>query len=113
MARPWLLDHDLVGRRARCFRSSESGWLAVDGTIRGWRPIVESVGNAGLAEWRVVLDPDREFAHHLYAVLRELDARGCTLIVATIPAARDLGVAIGDRLRRAAAGRSGSDDPDA
>jgi len=58
MARPWLLDHDLVGRRARCFRSSESGWLAVDGTIRGWRPIVESVGNAGLAEWRVVLDPD-------------------------------------------------------
>ena len=58
MARPWLLDHDLVGRRARCFRSSESGWRAVDGTIRGWRPILESVGNAGLAEWRVVLDPD-------------------------------------------------------
>lgn len=52
--------------------------------------------------WRVVLDPDREFAHHLYAVLRELDARGCTVIVATLPAARELGIAIGDRLRRAA-----------
>lgn len=53
--------------------------------------------------WRVVVDPDRELARHLYAVLRELDARGCGVIVATIPAAEDLGLAIADRLARAAA----------
>lgn len=52
--------------------------------------------------WQVVLDPEHEFARHLYAVLRELDERGCTVIIATLPAARELGVAIIDRLRRAA-----------
>lgn len=57
--------------------------------------------------WRVVLGPGGgELAHHLYAVLRELDARGCTVIVATIPTPTpsdaDLGPAIADRLRRAA-----------
>lgn len=94
---------------------------ALEATIAAHPDVVLGVIEAGATHgapqwsslgpgWRVILDPDREFAHHLYAVLRELDARGCALIVATIPAARDLGVAIGDRLRRAAAGRSGSDD---
>jgi L-threonylcarbamoyladenylate synthase len=55
--------------------------------------------------WRVVLAPGAgELAHHLYAVLRELDARGCTVIVATFSAVQhtDLAPAIADRLRRAA-----------
>lgn len=56
--------------------------------------------------WRVVIDPDRELARHLYAVLRELDARGCGVIVATLPAAERLGLAIADRLVRAAAARN-------
>jgi L-threonylcarbamoyladenylate synthase len=64
--------------------------------------------------WRVVLAPGgSELAHHLYAVLRELDAKGCTVIVATIPTPQptdaDLVPAIADRLRRAA----GSGDPSA
>lgn len=57
--------------------------------------------------WRVVIDPDRELARHLYAVLREFDARGCGVIVATLPAAQRMGLAIADRLLRAAA----SSDP--
>ncbi len=75
------------------------GVIVADTTVSG--PMWSAVGSG----WRVELDPDREFARHLYAVLRDLDARGCTLIIATLPAARELGVAIGDRLRRAAGAR--------
>jgi L-threonylcarbamoyladenylate synthase len=47
-----------------------------------------------------------EAAHHLFAALRSLDATGCTTIaVMTIPTT-GLGQAIGDRLSRAAAGRT-------
>jgi L-threonylcarbamoyladenylate synthase len=53
--------------------------------------------------WCVVVDPDDALARHLYAVLRELDDRGCSVIVATLPAAERLGLAIADRLARAAA----------
>jgi L-threonylcarbamoyladenylate synthase len=46
------------------------------------------------------------FARRLYRLLRELDQRGCDVIVASLPAAEGLGFAIADRLRRAAgAGR--------
>lgn len=45
-------------------------------------------------------------AHDLYATLRELDARGCTVIVASAPELAGLGLAIADRLHKAAAERS-------
>lgn len=44
------------------------------------------------------------YAHDLYALLREADARGLEVVLAVPPAARGLGVAVRDRLRRAAAG---------
>ncbi|CAL9466407.1 Threonylcarbamoyl-AMP synthase [Actinosynnema sp. ALI-1.44] len=45
------------------------------------------------------------YARGLYRYLRELDLRGCDLIVASLPAERGLGLAIANRLRRAAGPR--------
>ncbi|MFF5900245.1 L-threonylcarbamoyladenylate synthase [Streptomyces argenteolus] len=45
------------------------------------------------------------YAHGLYGFLRELDRQGCDLIVASLPAEEGLGLAIANRLRRAAGPR--------
>jgi L-threonylcarbamoyladenylate synthase len=42
------------------------------------------------------------YAQELYDLLREFDRRGCDVIVATLPPQEGLGLAIVDRLRRAA-----------
>lgn len=46
------------------------------------------------------------YARGLYGFLRELDQRGCDLIVASLPAEKGLGLAIANRLRRAAGPRT-------
>jgi L-threonylcarbamoyladenylate synthase len=48
---------------------------------------------------------DEAFAHELYALLRRADELGCDVILTTLPAAHGLGVAIADRLSRAAGPR--------
>jgi len=45
-----------------------------------------------------------QFAHDLYARLRELDATGCDVILVAAPPADEAWRAVADRLRRAAAG---------
>lgn len=45
------------------------------------------------------------YARRLYAFLRELDQQGCDLIVASLPDQEGLGLAIANRLRRAAGPR--------
>jgi L-threonylcarbamoyladenylate synthase len=45
------------------------------------------------------------YARGLYGFLRELDERGCDLIVASLPVEEGLGLAIANRLRRAAGPR--------
>ncbi|GAB2656916.1 L-threonylcarbamoyladenylate synthase [Kribbella swartbergensis] len=45
------------------------------------------------------------YARELYGFLRELDERGCDLIVASLPPEQGLGLAIANRLRRAAGPR--------
>ncbi|MEN3536697.1 L-threonylcarbamoyladenylate synthase [Microbispora sp. ZYX-F-249] len=45
------------------------------------------------------------YARRLYGFLRELDQRGCDLVVASVPEERGLGLAIANRLRRAAGPR--------
>jgi L-threonylcarbamoyladenylate synthase len=45
------------------------------------------------------------YARGLFGYLRELDQRGCELIVASLPAEEGLGLAIANRLRRAAGPR--------
>ncbi len=57
----------------------------------------------------VVPDSMPEYARHLYDMLRDLDRRGCSVIVASLPAEHRLGLAIADWLRRAA-GPRGDDD---
>ncbi|GGS80626.1 L-threonylcarbamoyladenylate synthase [Streptomyces cinerochromogenes] len=56
----------------------------------------------------VVALPDSmdAYARGLYGFLRELDQQGCDLIVASLPAEQGLGLAIANRLRRAAGPRS-------
>lgn len=46
------------------------------------------------------------YARELYGILRDFDQRGCDLIVASLPVEQGLGLAIGNRLRRAAGPRS-------
>ncbi|MFF7356692.1 MULTISPECIES: L-threonylcarbamoyladenylate synthase [Streptomyces] len=48
------------------------------------------------------------YARGLYGFLRELDQQGCDLIVASLPADEGLGLAIANRLRRAAGPRPSS-----
>ena len=66
-----------------------------------------SFGDAPVNAHAVVALPDSSaaYARGLYGYLRELDERGCDLIVASLPAERGLGLAIANRLRRAAGPR--------
>lgn len=52
-----------------------------------------------------VPESDAEYARELYGFLRELDQRGCDLIIASLPSDEGLGLAIANRLRRAAGPR--------
>lgn len=54
--------------------------------------------------WHAASADPAHFAHDLYAVLRELDASGCDLILVVAPPADDAWRAVADRLGRAAAG---------
>ena len=47
-----------------------------------------------------------QYARELYGFLRELDLQGCDLIIASLPTDEGLGLAIANRLRRAAGPRS-------
>jgi L-threonylcarbamoyladenylate synthase len=51
--------------------------------------------------WGAMADQD-QLAHRLFAGLRELDAAGATVILCPLPANEGLGVAIRDRLQKAA-----------
>jgi L-threonylcarbamoyladenylate synthase len=89
--------------------------------------LARAVREAGLGPERVVvLGPEavpgaahlplsadvEEAARQLYAALREVDARGFELAVVALPPERGLGLAVADRLRRAAAPRTGSSPAD-
>jgi L-threonylcarbamoyladenylate synthase len=68
--------------------------------------ISSSVERATVFAWGRWSAPE-ELARNLYAGLRELDARGCTVILCPLPTPDGIGVAIRDRLRKAAVGKSG------
>lgn len=59
------------------------------------------VEGAEMYRWGRWDAPD-ELARNLYAGLRALDERGCTVILCPVPAAEGIGAAIRDRLRKAA-----------
>ena len=54
--------------------------------------------------WRAAGAAPEQFAHDLYARLRELDALACDVILVATPPLDDAWRAVADRLRRAAAG---------
>lgn len=60
---------------------------------------------AAAVPWRELPSAPEEAARVLYARLREADAAGATLIVVALPHPEGLGLAVRDRLRRAAAPR--------
>lgn len=60
---------------------------------------------SGAVGYAVPADP-AEYAHQLYAQLRRLDEQGYDVIVAALPAEAGLGLAVRDRLTRAAGPRT-------
>ncbi len=66
-----------------------------------------ALADAPVKAHAVVAVPDSMavYARGLYGFLRELDLRGCDLIVASLPEEEGLGLAIANRLRRAAGPR--------
>lgn len=71
-------------------------WLGVM-LPAGWR----APAHAAVFEWGRWSAPE-ELAQRLYAGLRELDARGCDVILCPVPEAEGVGAALRDRLRKAA-----------
>ncbi|KOX13124.1 L-threonylcarbamoyladenylate synthase [Nocardiopsis sp. NRRL B-16309] len=65
-------------------------------------------GSGGCAGQRVIAVPESgaRYARRLYEFLRDFDRHGCEVVVASVPAPDGLGLAIADRLRRAAGSRS-------
>ncbi|MEU4086576.1 L-threonylcarbamoyladenylate synthase [Streptomyces aureus] len=66
-----------------------------------------SFADAAVKAHAVVALPDSldAYAQGLYGFLRELDQQGCDLIVASLPVEEGLGLAVANRLRRAAGPR--------
>ncbi len=103
--------------RARVELVAPDALEPVVAALRGERVgVVRQGGHGGAPRWHdsgdrvdVELGDAAAVAHDLYATLRELDARGCTVIVATLPDEHGLGLAVADRLRKAAGPR---DRPD-
>jgi L-threonylcarbamoyladenylate synthase len=58
-------------------------------------------GIAAVFPWGSWSNPE-ELAHRLFAGLRHLDSLGCTVILCPMPPEQGIGVAIRDRLRKAA-----------
>jgi L-threonylcarbamoyladenylate synthase len=69
--------------------------------------ILASIENPGHENIIVLVPPegDEALAHSLYSLLRQVDEAGCDVALTTLPAEAGLGVAIADRLRRAAGPR--------
>ena len=80
--------------------------LLADARVRGER--VGVIGVTGVEQGVVVLGLPRdgdEYAHDLYRMLRDADARGLDRVIAVLPDPSGLGAAVADRLRRAAGAR--------
>lgn len=76
--------------------------LAVPGLCIGFIGPAETVRPSGVVEVGRADSADA-YAHELYHWLREADARGLDRLIAVLPAPSGIGVAVRDRLRRAAA----------
>ncbi|MBC7671626.1 MAG: threonylcarbamoyl-AMP synthase [Polaromonas sp.] len=66
------------------------------------RAFERAVADGHVVHILLVPESMTEYAQQLYELLREFDRRGCDVIVAALPPEQGLGLAIADRLRRAA-----------
>ncbi|MBK8238598.1 MAG: threonylcarbamoyl-AMP synthase [Deltaproteobacteria bacterium] len=96
----------LAATVAEQLRVNPEAKLGVIAAAEGVTPPRWTRGEHGVAV-RIELDPHVELARHLYGCLRQLDDEHCTVIVATLPPPAELGLAIADRMRRAAGPRDG------
>jgi L-threonylcarbamoyladenylate synthase len=80
--------------------------LAADTPRAGLLGLVGDVHDVP-AGWVALATPadSEEYARVLYAALRQADAMGLPVVVAVLPSDEGIGVAVCDRLRRAAASR--------
>lgn len=76
-------------------------------TVADLDALAAAVGGVDVVELEPVGDADG-FARVLYDRLRQADRLGCTAVVVVAPPATGVGVAVRDRLRRAAAGSAGA-----
>jgi L-threonylcarbamoyladenylate synthase len=78
--------------------------------------VLARLGEAGDWDERIVVLPapqdDRQYAQVLYALLRLADAKGCDMILATLPEGEGIAAAIADRLRKAAGPRKSDHSAD-
>jgi L-threonylcarbamoyladenylate synthase len=63
---------------------------------------LEGMGQKGMVYRWGPWSNEEELAHRLFAGLRWLDAAGATVILCPLPEAKGIGVAIRDRLKKAA-----------
>jgi len=96
-ARVLLVPPDDQPRRAAELRALG---LRVGVVAFGPEPLVADAGEALHVD---LGRSDEDAARGLYAALRDLDAKGCDIVLVWPPDERGLGLAIADRLRRAAA----------
>ena len=66
------------------------------------RAFEHAVADGHVVHMLLVPESMTEYAQKFYELLREFDRRGCDVIVASLPPQEGLGLAIADRLRRAA-----------
>ena len=98
----------IAGRLTEALRGVSGGVVGLmlpDGVPDGE---VDVAGVSAVYAWGAWGRPE-ELAQRLFAGLRELDGRGCEVIVCPVPGDAGIGRAIRDRLRKAAS-RAGVDD---
>jgi L-threonylcarbamoyladenylate synthase len=100
---------DRIGSDARTLAAGGArvGILAPEEDLLALAPALVPLATAGrvrFANYGARRDPDRA-ARELFAALRSLDAEGVDEILASAPEPRHIGLAIHDRLTRAAEGR--------
>jgi L-threonylcarbamoyladenylate synthase len=90
---------DRLRWQALAFPMERTG-LMLPGEMQGVNLLTEDEF-AAIYPWGSWFNPE-ELAHRLFAGLRQLDALGCTVILCPVPSEKGIGVAIRDRLRKAA-----------
>jgi L-threonylcarbamoyladenylate synthase len=104
---PGTLDaHYAPDATVRTIATGELDALAADTPRAGLLGLVGDVHDVP-AGWVALATPadSEEYARVLYAALRQADAMGLPVVVAVLPSDEGIGVAVCDRLRRAAASR--------